>query len=284
MQQKHILAVNDISCMGRCSLTLALPVISAAGIITSVIPTAVLSTHTTGFTGYNYRDLSSDILPIAGHWQTLSGFSFDAIYTGYLGSQEQIDIVAELIRRFKKDKTLILIDPVMADHGRLYAGFSADFPSRMAELCTEANVITPNITEALLMLDKPYKEGPYSREFIQDILYTISKGRKVVLTGVYFSEEEYGAAVYDGKSTHFSLGKRIPGDYNGTGDLFASLLTAALVKGISLNKATDIAVDYTLKSIERTYKAGTDVKYGVNFEEGLSGLLQLIRAAHPHDC
>ena len=265
--------------MGRCSLTVALPVISAAGITTSIIPTAVLSTHTTGFSGYTYRDLTADMLPIASHWQTLQDFAFDAIYTGYLGSREQLGIVAELINRFKKDKTLILIDPVMADHGCLYAGFSQDFPRNMAELCKYADVITPNITEALLMLDEPYQEGPYSREFIQDILTNLSDGRKVVLTGVYFNDMEYGAAAYDGGHTHFALGKRIPGDYNGTGDLFASLLTAALVRGIALNEAANIAVDFTLKSIERTYRAGTDVKYGVNFEEGLPGLADLIRAA-----
>jgi len=278
MQQKHIMAVHDISCMGRCSLTVALPVISAAGITVSVLPTAVLSTHTGGFTGYTYRDLTSDILPIVDHWHSLS-VDFDAIYTGYLGSKAQLEIVAELIRRFKKADTLVVIDPVMADHGQLYSGFSPDFPQGMRELCACADVITPNMTEALLMLGKPYQPGPYSREYVQNIIEDLAQekaARKIVLTGVYFNDQEYGAAAYDNRNIHFAFGWRVPGNYHGTGDLFASVLTSALVKGNALNRAADIAVEFTAKSIERTYLAGTDVRYGVNFEEGLAGLSELI--------
>ena len=277
MNQKKVLAIHDISCMGRCSLTIALPVISAAGIITSVIPTAVLSTHTGGFTGYTYRDLTSDILPIADHWGALQdAVSFDAIYTGYLGSKEQLDIVVELIRRFSAK--LVIIDPVMADHGRLYAGFTADFPQGMSKLCKHAHVMTPNITEALLMLDEPYREGPYTQEFVHDILKRLANGRKVVLTGVHFDEENYGAAALDGGEMHFSFTRKIPGHYHGTGDLFASVLTAALVMGKPLSQAAGIAVKYTAASIERTYRAGTDIKYGVNFEEGLAGLYDCINS------
>lgn len=275
-KQKQILAVHDISCMGRCSLTVALPVISAAGITTSVLPTAVLSTHTGGFTGYTYRDLTSDMLPIIDHWQSLP-ITFDAIYTGYLGSQEQLNIVTELISRLKSD--LVIIDPVMADGGRLYSGFSSDFPKGMAQMCKKADVITPNITEALLMIGEPpgsYHKGPYSQKFIQEILEAI--GQRTVLTGVYLSENEYGAAVYDhdSKEVHFSFAERVPGFYYGTGDLFSSVLTAALVKGRSLTQATDIAVRFTADSILRTYRAGADVMYGVNFEEGLAGLAGMI--------
>ncbi|MCL2399168.1 MAG: pyridoxamine kinase [Defluviitaleaceae bacterium] len=286
MKQKHVLAVHDISCIGRCSLTIALPVISAAGIVTSVMPTAVLSTHTGGFTEYTYRDLTDDMLPIADHWQTLST-SFDAIYTGYLGSQQQLDIVEELVQRFKIDDTLVVIDPVMADHGQLYKGFSHDFPQGMNKLCNCADVITPNITEALLMLSEPYKEGPYTKEYIYNILERLSSlstskinSKKVVLTGVSLetSDNEYGAATFENGDVHFSFAKKIPGIYHGTGDLFASVLTAALTHGHHLNKAADIAVKFTTDSIERTYKAGTDIKYGVNFESGLKDLLNDIYA------
>jgi len=273
LRQKHVLAVHDISCMGRCSLTIALPVISAAGITTTVMPTAVLSTHTGGLSGYTYRDLTSDMLAIADHWQTLSP-SFDAIYTGYLGSKEQLEIVAELIRRFK---ALAVIDPVMGDHGRLYAGFAPDFPLGMKKLCSHADVICPNMTEALMMLDMPYQEGPYSREFMEEILVKLAKiAGKVVLTGVYFSEDEYGAAAYEGSSIHYALKERIPGTCHGTGDLFASVLTAGLVSGSSLNKATDAAAEFTAGSIRRTYEAGTDTRFGVNFEAGLKDLAGLI--------
>ena len=318
MNQKHILAVHDISCMGRCSLTVALPVISAAGIIVSVMPTAVLSTHTGGFTEYTYRDLTEDMLPIADHWQTLSA-SFDAIYTGYLGSQQQLDIVSELVRRFKTDNTLVVIDPVMADHGQLYKGFSPDFPQGMRELCNCADVITPNITEALLMLKEPYKEGPYTPKYICEILERLSKAgtnkskdinksigktdkkeggtsggkkdknedntkaKKVVLTGVYFDNYEYGAATYENGEVYFSFEKKIPGIYHGTGDLFASVLTAALTSGNSLVMATDIAVKFTTDSIARTHKSGAKIKYGVNFERGLQDLYKYIHKQVPFE-
>ena len=277
MKQKHVLAVHDISCMGRCSLTVALPVISAAGIITSIMPTAVLSTHTgEGFAGYTYRDLTADMLPIADHWGALFAAdnppaSFDAIYTGYLGSKEQLEIVKELVRRFKSG--LIIIDPVMADHGRLYKGFAPDYPQGMSELCKCADVITPNMTEALLMLGQPYQEGPYSQEYIIKIITALGKERKVVLTGVYFSEGQSGAAAYDNGEVHFSFERRVPGSYHGTGDLFASVLTAALVSGNSINRATDVAVKFTAASVLRTYQAKSDVRYGVNFEAGLSELV-----------
>jgi len=273
-QQKNILAVHDISCIGRCSLTVALPVISAAGIIASVLPTAVLSTHTGGFKDYTYRDLTEDMLPIADHWQTLNT-RFDAIYTGYLGSHQQLKIVEALISRFS---TLVIIDPVMADFGKLYSGFAADFPKGMLKLCQKADVITPNITEALLMLGEPYKKGPYTRKYICEMLEALVKLVKsnIVLTGVHFGAEEYGAAAYNNGQIHFALGKYFPGQYHGTGDLFSSVLSSALVKGNSLNQATDAAVKFTSDSIERTYQAGTDLKYGVNFEMGLCGLRGLL--------
>jgi len=285
LNQKNILAIHDISCFGKCSLTIALPVISATGIAVSVIPTAVLSTHTGGFTGYTYRDLTADILPITDHWQTLS-LGFDAIYTGYLGSERQLDIVAELAKRFKTKKSLMIIDPVMADNGHLYTGFTPNFVKGMRNLCaTNADVITPNMTEALLMLEEPYCEGPYTSEYITDIIKKLaSLGKmRIVLTGVYFDGERYGAAAYDGSDSggigngvHFAMAKRVPGMYHGTGDLFASVLTAALTKGNTLQHATDIAVKFAAESITRTFEAGTEARYGVNFEAGLGELAGLI--------
>jgi len=277
---KNILAVHDISCMSRCSLTVALPVIAAAGITCTVLPTALLSTHTVGFEGYICRDLTSDMLPMADHWQSLSSRpNFDAIYTGYLGSDQQLAIVAELIKTFKPKLTII--DPVMADFGKLYDGFGPEFPSGMWNLCDKADVITPNMTEALLMLNKPYEEAPYTEDFIYKTLKALGSGkRKVVLTGVHLKDKEpkecYGAVVYDRGEIHYSLSKMIPGVYHGTGDLFASVLSSALVSGCTLNRATDIAVKVTGDSIERTYKREADTKYGVDFELGLSGLRGMI--------
>lgn len=279
--QKRVAAVHDISCFGKCSLTVALPIISAAGIEVSVIPTAVLSTHTGGFTGYTYRDLTEDILPIVRHWQTL-GIRFDAVYTGYLGSFGQVEIVSELFDQLKTPDNLIIVDPVMADNGKLYAGFSADFPAEIRKLCEKADVIVPNMTEAALLLGGEYTEGPYDRPQIEELLYRLAGlgPKQVVLTGVYFDGRQLGAACYDTGtgSIDYVISQRIKGCYYGTGDVFASALTAGLLAENELSKAVRIAVDFTVASIARTHEAGTDVRFGVNFEEGLSSFAE--RLAH----
>ncbi len=270
--QKRVAAIHDISCFGRCSLTVALPIISAAGIETSVVPTAVLSTHTGGFSGFTYRDLTDDILPIADHWQSLS-LAFDALYTGFLGSFKQIDIILELFGRFKTDGNLILVDPVMADNGKLYEIFPDDFPQGMRKLCAKADIIVPNLTEASLLLGEPYREGPYEEEYIENVLVTLAQlgPRQVVLTGVYFDDSRLGAAAYDrdtGEVT-YAFADRIPGYYHGTGDVFASVLLAALLNGKNIAQAAAVAVEFTVGSIIRTQEAKSDVRYGVNFEQGL---------------
>ncbi|HEY8423477.1 MAG TPA: pyridoxamine kinase [Clostridia bacterium] len=276
-RQKRIVAIHDISCFGRCSLTVALPIISAAGIETSIIPTAILSTHTGGFTGFTYRDLTEDILPIVKHWKSLN-LEFDAVYTGFLGSFEQIDIVCEAIDILKTENTRIIVDPVMADHGQLYKIFPANFPEGMKKLCKKADIIMPNMTEAVFLLDEPYKTGPYEPEYIENILKKLSQfANQVVLTGVYFDEENLGAASYD-KTTDkisYSFSKKINQFYHGTGDVFGSALTAAIVNQNTLEKAIDIAVKFTAQSIQRSYDAQTDPRCGVNFEEGLEDLLKL---------
>lgn len=281
-QQKRIAAIHDISCFGKCSLTVALPILSAAGVEASVIPTAVLSTHTGGFTGFTYRDLSEDILPIAEHWQGM-GLKFDAIYTGFLGSFAQIDIVCEVFDRLKLPDTLILVDPVMADNGVLYKTFPKNFPEGMKKLCARADVIVPNITEASLLLGIEYREGPYSREYIQGILEGLCAlgPRRVVLTGVYYDENHLGAAVYDRetKLLHEAFAEKIEGLYHGTGDVFASALLAGLMSGLGLTEAAQVAADFTAGSIARTRAAGTDVRYGVNFEAGLFGLAKRLSDA-----
>ncbi len=274
-RQKRVAAIHDISCFGKCSLTVALPILSAAGIETSVIPTAVLSTHTGGFDGYTYRDLTEDILPIAAHWQSL-GLPFDAVYTGYLGSFEQIALVSEIIRRLKTPETLVVVDPVMGDNGELYSSFTPEFPSGMTTLCREADLIVPNMTEAALLLGRPYEPGPYTREYVEETIMALSAlgPRMVVLTGVYFNDRELGSACYDRDdgNIEYALNHRIDGLYHGTGDVFASTLTAGLMLDHSLLSAARIAVDFTVQSIKRTKKAGTDVRYGVNFEAGLGTL------------
>lgn len=276
-KQKRVVAIHDISCIGKCSLTVALPIISAAGIETSIIPTAVLSTHTGGFTGFTYRDLTDDILNIVNHWNTLN-LEYDAIYTGFLGSFEQIDIVAKVFDILKTKETLILVDPVMADNGQLYSIFPNDFPEGMKKLCKKADVIVPNITEAVLLLNEEYFEGPYTKEYIEGLLERL-KGlgsKYVVLTGVYFDDKNLGAATYDCATSKidYAFGPRVGGLYHGTGDVFGSALLSALLNGFNLLEASQIAVDYTVKSIECTKSANTDVRFGVNFESQIPFLIK----------
>jgi pyridoxine kinase len=277
--QKRVAAIHDISCFGRCSLTVALPVISAAGIEVSVIPTAVLSTHTGGFDGFTYRDLTEDILPVVGHWQSL-GLHFDAVYTGFLGSFEQIDIVTQVFGALKDSDNLILVDPVMADNGALYKIFSPDFPAGMRKLCACADIIVPNMTEAALLAGDDYHEGPYTRGDIESLLQRLAAlgPQRVVLTGVYFGDGELGAAVYDRGAVHYLMSRRIDGFYHGTGDVFASALLSGVLCGLGLTDAAAEAVELTVKSIERTRLAGTDVRFGVNFEAGLAAFADRLNA------
>ncbi|MEA5018670.1 MAG: pyridoxamine kinase [Erysipelotrichaceae bacterium] len=276
MEQKRIVAIHDISCFGRCSLTVALPIISAAGIEVSVIPTAVLSTHTGGFTGFTFRDLTDDIINIVDHWQTYD-LKFDGIYTGYLGSFAQIELMKQLFDRLKSEKTLIFVDPVMADNGKLYPLFPSDFPKGMKELCSKADMIVPNITEACFMLDEPFHEGPYTKDYIETLMKKLSHEigpKKVVLTGVYFDDVQLGAAVYDADSDliEYAMADRIEGYYHGTGDVFASAVMASVLADKTLKEAITIAVDFTVKSIQRTKDAQTDIRFGVNFEAGIKEL------------
>ena len=266
------MAVHDLSCFGKCSLTVALPVLSAAGAEVTALPTAVLSTHTGGITGYTFRDLTEDIPAIVNHWKSLK-LHFDAIYTGYLGSFEQLELVSKIIEEFREKDTLVCIDPVMADGGKLYPAFRPDFPAGMAELCAKADIIVPNLTEAAFLLGEPYREGPYDEEYITHVLHGLSKlgPRRIVLTGVWTEPEHLVCAVYDASagSTGYAMSKRIDGFYHGTGDVFASALLGALLRGLPLCGAAQIAADFTAGSIRRTHEAGTDVRFGVNFEAGL---------------
>lgn len=274
-QQKRVAAIHDISCFGKCSLTVALPILSACGIETSIIPTAVLSTHTGGFTNFTYRDLTDDILPIAEHWHSL-GLHFDSIYTGYLGSFEQINILGAVFDLLSSSDTLLFVDPVMGDDGKLYTNFSPDFPHEMKKLVQKADFLIPNITEACLLLDRPYQEGPYTEAFIQEILEDLSAlgPARIVLTGVYFDDVNLGAASYENKTMTYSFSKRIPGSYHGSGDIFGSTLLAALLQNKDIKTATQIAIDFTTGAIERTRQAGTELRNGVDFEEELPCLLQ----------
>lgn len=274
---KRVAAIHDISGFGKCSLTVALPIISAAGIETTVLPTAVLSTHTGGIEGFTYRDLTEDMAPITAHWKSLD-IKFDAIYTGFLGSFEQLDLVTKFFEEFKTPDNVILVDPVMADNGQLYSIFSPEFAVGMRKLCEKADIIVPNLTEAALLLGETYNPGPYTPDYIEDLMKKLSAlgPKKIVLTGVFFNDEELGAATYDAATGEiaYEFEKRVPGYYHGTGDVFGSALLSAILNNFPLNEAAGIAVRFTTAAIQRTAEEGTDIRFGVNFEQSIPGFLK----------
>lgn len=280
MKKKRVIAVHDISCIGRCSLTVALPIISAAGIETSVIPTAVLSTHTGGFPEFTYRDLTDDMCPIIEKWKKL-GITTDAIYTGYLGSEKQLSIVENLISDFAKKDTFVLVDPVMGDAGKLYATFDKSFVSGMKNLCKKADMIVPNLTEATMMFDEEYIAEGYSEEYIKNILVKLSSlgPRYCVLSGVSFKPKTTGAYAYDkleNKFTYYST-ELVEGFYHGSGDVFASALIGAFMNGKTVGESMKIAVDFTVDCIKETYKSGADTRYGLDFEQRLFGYIKTLK-------
>lgn len=277
-RQKRALAIHDISGFGKCSLTVALPILSAAGIECTCLPTAVLSTHTGGFTGYTYRDLTEDVLPMAEHWKSL-GLPFDAFYTGYLGSAEQIDLMIRLFDMLGDENSVRLVDPVMADHGKLYPGFSDDFPRQMKRLCARADIIIPNMTEACLMLERPYREGPFDKAYVEDILAELAAmgPKKVVLTGVYFDDANLGTAAWDKGEIRYAFARRIEGQYHGSGDVWGSAFLAAYMNGLSLNEACRAACEFTSDSVEFTRQSRTDIRFGVRFESALPQFMKELK-------
>ena len=272
---KRIITVQDISCVGKCSLTVALPVISAMGVEACVLPTAVLSTHT-AFKGFTFRDLTSDISKITEHWKQ-EKIGFDAIYTGYLGSFEQIKLMQELIKDFGGGGTRVIVDLCMADNGALYSGFTQDFAFAMAGLCSKADVIVPNLTEASYMLGIPYVAEGYTKEYIEDLLRKLSGlgARRIVLKGVSFDEKKLGIASYDSENEKITwyFHEKMPQSFHGTGDIFASVLTGALVRGKTLDEACRLAADFVVEAIRATLSHKDYNWYGVDFESAIPFLI-----------
>lgn len=275
---KRVLTIQDISGIGKCSLTEALPIISAAGVECAVLPTTVLSTHT-AFEGFTFHDLTEDMPGIAAHWKAL-GMEFSSIYTGYLGSIHQVELVENVIETFRKEDTLVVVDPAMADNGKLYAGFAPEFVGAMKELCTIADVVVPNITEASLLLGREYIAEGYPEEYIRGLLKGLTDlgPRYAVLTGVSFSPDKLGAAAYDSETgTFFSyFTDRESKTFHGTGDLFASALVGALENALPIEDGIRIAAEYTLSALRATLKDPNGRWYGVNFEEALPDYLRLL--------
>ena len=272
--QKKVLAIHDISCLGRCSLTAAIPIISVAGAEVVPLPTAVLSTHTAGdFKGYTYRDLTDDIPAILDHWMR-QGITFDALYTGYLGSTKQVEMVERIMDTLIVPGGVKIVDPAMADNGKLYAGFDDDYVAAMRRLCARADIILPNITEAAMLTEQAYSEKQ-SEEYVSGLLRGLSNisNAAVVLTGVSYDPDNIGAlSVKSGEARYYSH-RRIPRMFHGTGDVYASAFTGAYLRGHSLHSAAAIAVDFTSAAIENTVDA-PEHWYGVRFEPVLPVLIE----------
>ena len=273
---KRVLTVQDISCLGKCSLTVALPVISALGSETVILPTAVLSTHTM-FSDFTVKDLSDQIDPIVAHWKS-EDVKFDAIYTGYLGTIEQIGQIKRIFDIFKDEDTLIIVDPVMADNGKLYPAFDMDYVKENATLCAKADIIVPNITEASFMTGIEYREE-YDEGYIKELLAALNElGAKIsVLTGVSLGEGKTGVMGYDSTTGEYYKyqNQKIDAAYHGTGDLFSSTCVGEIMKGKSWQEAMRIAADYTAHTIEVTQENPSKPWYGVDFEATIPKLISM---------
>lgn len=274
---KRIVTIQDISCLGKCSLTVALPIISAMGVETAIIPTAVLSTHTM-FSRFTVKDLTDQIAPVTEHWKE-ENLDFDAIYTGYLGSFEQIDLMKDMFDKFRTDSNIIFVDPAMADNGKLYPAFDEAFAKHMATLCAKADFIVPNVTEASFMVGMEYK-AEYDEAYIKEMLQKLSAlGAKVsILTGVSFREGMTGVMGYDSTKDEYFFyeHKKHPYSYHGTGDIFSSTCIGAMMNGFDWKEAVKIAADYTAECIRLTIEDGKLQWYGVHFEQAVPYLLKRI--------
>ena len=269
---KRIASIQDFSCIGSCSQTIALPVLSAMGVECAALPTALLSAHT-AFDGFVSLDLTPHLPAIMAHWRAMH-LRFDAVYTGYLASAEQVGLVGALLDGMDERPALTLIDPVMGDNGALYAGFSDAFPQAMRALCGRADVLTPNVTEACLLTGtaySPVQDAAQTRRLLERLLELGC--RAAVLTGLRVDGDMAVAALQrDGTGTLVRT-SYIPEVFHGTGDLFASTCAGALVQGAPLERAVRLAADYVALTLRRTVQAPDRRWYGVNFQETLPELM-----------
>ena len=275
MSYQKILTIQDISCVGQCSLTVALPILSACGLETCVLPSAVLSTHTAGFSGYTFRDLTEDMPAIKDHW-VKEGIRFAAIYTGYLGSTRQIDYVADIFAATAAEGCVKVVDPAMADNGNLYPGFDAAFVEAMKSLCGKADYILPNITEAAFLTGMEYKTS-YDQAYIDALLEKLTAlgCKNVILTGVSYRPGFTGIEVLEQGVRQYYEHELLSGSCHGTGDIYASAFVGALVRGNDALTSAKIAAQYTMECIKAT--AGDKSHwYGAKFEPVLGKLIQLL--------
>lgn len=275
MSYKKILTIQDISCVGQCSLTVALPILSACGLETCILPSAVLSTHTAGFSGFTFRDLTDDMPAIQAHWKK-ENIKFRAIYTGYLGSVKQVGYVKDILNTMGTDDCVRIVDPAMADNGKLYSIFNDEYVGAMRGLCASADILIPNITEACFLSGVEYRET-YDESYIKMLLDKLSMlGTKtIVLTGVGYAPEKTGVVAYENGDLRYYEHDKISKGCHGTGDIYASAFTGALMNGKDVAEAVKIAADYTVKCIINT-QGDADHWYGAKFETALRDLMDML--------
>ena len=276
MTYKRILTIQDISCVGQCSLTVALPILSACGVETCVLPSAVLSTHTAGFTGFTVRDLTEDMPAIKDHWLK-EGIRFDAIYTGYLGSTRQIGYVADIFAATAAEGCVKVVDPAMADNGKLYPAFDEVYVEGMKELCAKADYVLPNITEACFLAGVEYRTE-YDRAYIDLLLQKLSAigCKNIILTGVSYTAGKTGIVVLENGNYAYYEHEMLPNSCHGTGDIYASAFVGAFVRGKSAYDAAAIAGNYTMECIRCTAKLENHW-YGAAFEPVLGKLIDMLK-------
>ena len=275
MSYNKVLTIQDISCVGQCSLTVALPILSVCGQETVILPSAVLSTHTGGFKGNTFRDLTEDIPSIVRHWRN-EAILFDAIYTGYLGSINQIAYVSEILSTMGKNKCIKVVDPAMADNGRLYSNFDSSYAKAMCELCKSADIIMPNITEACIMTGVEYKEQ-YDDDYIKSLIKELKKtGMKtIVITGVSYEKDSTGVIIAEDNEISYYRHEKLPKSSHGTGDIFASAFVGAHLYGKNLYDSAEIAANFVLSAMKNT-EGDNSHWYGVKFEPVLHTLYDAI--------
>ena len=273
MEYKRILTIQDISCVGQCSLTVALPIISAFGIETCILPSAILSTHTAGFKGFTCLNFTEEFKKIIAHWEK-EKINFNAFYTGYLLNKEQINIIKEIFNKFSiNNNSLKIIDPVMGDNGKLYPGFDLNFAQAMKSLCLNADIILPNLTEACLLTGYEYKEK-YDEEYITNLIKKLEefKVKIIILTGISYDENTTGVIVVENGKTKYYKHRKIPKSYHGTGDVYSSVFVGSYLKGMNAYDSACAAADFVVECIEYTIK-DTSHWYGVKFEPLLTNFI-----------
>lgn len=271
MADKRLLTIQDISCVGQCSLTVALPIISACGVECAILPSSVLSNHTAGFSGWTFCDLTDEMPNILAQWKK-EGIGFDAFYTGYV-SKAQIPHILSIMEQVANEGALRIVDPVMGDGGKLYPGFDEDFPLEMRKLCNGADVIMPNMTEAALLLGEEYRTE-YDQQYIEGLLkrlYALG-AKNVVLTGASLEKGRLGVAYYDGKETRYYFTEHLEVSMHGTGDCYASSFAGALMRGHDILESASIAADFVVETIRQTMPH-PEHWWGVKFEKALPYLI-----------